>query len=121
MDWFTTIITMSAITVGVVEYLKGFFPESIRDKVPSNVYRLLLCFVAVVLSFLNEGVGRNQILTGLAIAAFSQIGYGFFVKFIGDKIGDFLKKTPILPAKKEPAPVVENESLAAYMAANKGK
>jgi len=71
-------LTGAAIAVvGVMEWLKGFFPV---DKVPSWVWRALMAPTCVAIAAAGGGA-LNQILSnGAALIAITQIGYPVLVQ-----------------------------------------
>jgi hypothetical protein len=80
MDW-EIILSAAVASIGVIEYVKGFFPET-----KSKVWRLLqpaLCvgFSAVALLL------PSWVMMGILALSISQIGYEAIIEAVKKRIG----------------------------------
>lgn len=83
MDWFI-ISGLAAVVVGAMEFLKGFIPKDLRDRIHSNIYRLALACVATGIAFIKGG---DVVINAIAITALAQIAYDAFVTYIKGLVG----------------------------------
>jgi hypothetical protein len=85
-DWLL-LVGASISVVGVIEWLKGFFP-----KAPSWIWRIVLAPVSLGVAIAADG-GPFQIATNtLALLAMGQIGYPMLIQLPG-VIVEFFKRT----------------------------
>ena len=80
MNW-EVILSAAFASVGVIEYIKGFLPET-----KSKLWRLLqpaLCLIFAVISTYLP----SWIMTGILALALSQVGYEVIIETVKKKIG----------------------------------
>ena len=87
--WWMDVVTRAAITVGVIEYLKGFCGKIL---VPSWILRLALLIASGGAAVIAGGTIGEIITTGLAITAIAQVGYPVLVQFPSIAIENFKQR-----------------------------
>jgi len=91
-DWFL-IVSAAVVSVGVMEYVKGFVTVKAGAKpVPSWVWRLVLLVICAGVAAAMDG-GLSQAMTNaLALVAVAEVGYPVLIQLPKAAIDVFRKK-----------------------------
>ncbi len=90
-NWYV-IISAAAVTVGVLEWIKGFFIKKGKQMIPSTAWRGILVIVSAGVAAGLDG-GLYQVITNtLALVAAANIGYPLLVQLPVAIIEAFRKK-----------------------------
>lgn len=98
-DWIF-LISASICTVGVMEYVKGFF---VSKNIPKNVWRGVLALAAIVVALFagSNNIGWHQVATNaIALVALCEMAYPLIVQLPAEAITFFRAKVFTVPEKK---------------------
>lgn len=70
------------VVVGMIQFVKGLFPKTLQDQIPSWAWALVAACSAIAYAYVPDGI-RNA----LGVLAVSQIGYETILQTVKNKLG----------------------------------